>query len=178
MIVNIPNAWCLAWTPLICPSLPCFFSDNFGPPNNGIQLPQSRDNSKPGFVLTAYGWRTAAEAGVLGPYAMGDPQKAGWMLSNTPPNSRAVCICEVGFGAGHPNHHITPYSMQISNSDQSREAVVPPDERFARVCIIFHFWLCESQSKQEWRGALDSYVRTPASVICTRGEITKTLQRR
>eukprot|EP00435_Cladocopium_sp_Y103_P052364 s690_g16.t1 len=25
--------------------------------------PQSRDNSKPGFVLTAYGWRTAAEAG-------------------------------------------------------------------------------------------------------------------
>lgn len=102
-----------------------------------------------------------------------------WLdVEQHPPNSRAVCICEVGFGAGPPNHHITPYSMQISNSDQSREAVVPPDERFAHVCIIFHFWLCESQSQQEWRGALDSYVRTPASVICTREEITKTLHRR
>lgn len=34
-------------------------------PGEGLEdADQSRDNSKPGFVLTAYGWRTAAEAGV------------------------------------------------------------------------------------------------------------------
>ena len=74
------------------PSLSPLFLTFLDPLNNGIPQPlQSRDNSKPGFVLTAYGWRTAAEAGVLGPYAMGDPQKAGWMLSRLPPQILGHC---------------------------------------------------------------------------------------